>query len=224
MDRIGASDTIVMRDPFPFIVATRTVAEDQKTSLDEDFKHFERTGYLPYECGDDTVPAVRKLVDEITSKEVADALGDKLGIDRLSQYPTLVTIARTFNRRHGTIHTDSKSKVATALVYLNESWNGESGGCLRMLRSADNIDDTIVPEVPPVFGNFVIFKRTDNSFHGHLPFEGERHVIQIAWVVSQAEIDRKEKRGHLSSFLKGIFASLDKKLGASRGRNASHLK
>ena len=224
MERIGARDTITIRDPFPFIVATQTIDEGQSAALDQDFRRFEGTGYFPYESGDHSAPAVRKLIDEITSKEVADALGDKLGIDRLSQYPTLVTIARSLNRRHGTIHTDSKSKVATALVYLNESWNGESGGCLRMLKSGDNIDDMIVPEVSPVFGNFVMFKRADNSFHGHLPFEGERHVIQIAWIVSQAELDRKAKRGRLSSFLKGVFGSLDKKLGAGRGRNAAHSK
>jgi hypothetical protein len=93
-----------------------------------------------------------------------------------------------------------------------------------MLRSANNIDDTIVPEVPPVFGNFVMFKRADNSFHGRLPFEGERHVIQIAWIVSQAELDRKAKRGRLSSLLKGVFGSLDKLVGAGRDRSAAHLK
>jgi len=224
MDRIRASDTTVNREPFPFIVATRTVEEDQRAALDADFRRFGGTGYFPFEAGDTSAPAVRKLIDEVTAPEVADALGDKLGIDRLSQYPTLVTIARSLNRRHGTIHTDSKSKVATALIYLNESWDGKSGGCLRMLRSANNIDDTIVPEVPPVFGNFVMFKRADNSFHGHLPFEGERHVIQIAWIVSQAELDRKAKRGRLSSLLKGVFGSLDKLVGAGRDRSAAHLK
>jgi len=224
MDRINASDAIVMRHPFPFIVATQTVEKDQSAALDRDFGRFAGAGYLPCESGDSSAPAVRKLIDEITSKEVADALGDKLGIDRLSQYPTLVTISRSLNRRHGAIHTDSKSKVATALVYLNSSWNAGSGGCLRMLRSGDNIDDMIVPEIPPVFGNFAMFKRAENSFHGHLPFEGERHVIQIAWIVSQAELDRKAKRGRLSTLLKRVFGSWDKKVGAGRGRSVSHLK
>jgi hypothetical protein len=68
-----------------------------------------------------------------------------------------------------------------------------------------------------------MFKRTENSFHGHLPYEGERRVIQIAWITSQKEIDRKTKRGRFSRLLKSMFGGLDKKVGAKRGRNAAHL-
>jgi hypothetical protein len=136
----------------------------------------------------------------------------------------MTTIMRQQSRRHGTIHTDSRSKVATALIYLNETWNGTSDGCLRLLNSATDIDDVVVPEVIPLYGGFVMFKRADNSYHGHLPFEGERHVVQIAWVTSQEEIDRKKKRGKLSSMIKGLLGGLDKHFGAGRGRSAAHLK
>ena len=55
----------------------------------------------------------------MVSPQFARVIGERLGIDNLGQYPTLVTLCRLLNKRHGTIHTDSKSKVATALVYLN---------------------------------------------------------------------------------------------------------
>ena len=61
------------------------------------------------------------------------------------------------------------------------------------------------------------------SFHGHLPFEGERRVIQIAWLTSEDEKLRKTKRGSVSRFLKSILGGLDKRIGAGRGRNAGHL-
>jgi hypothetical protein len=221
--RFDAAETQIRREPFPFIVASNTLAETARTALAEDFPRFREAGYFPHdeqECG----PAVSHLIAEITAPASADALGDKLGIAHLSRYPTLVTICGLLNRRHGTIHTDSKSKVATALVYLNEGWNGSSDGCLRFLGSNDNIDDTIVPEVAPTFGNFVMFKREKNSFHGHLPYEGARRVIQIAWITSQQEIDRKAKRGRFSRTLKSLFGGLDKKIGANRGRNAAHFK
>jgi len=223
LERFEDADTIVRREPFPFVVASGTLLESVRADLARDFPTFREPGFLPYnkeECG----PAVNALIAEATSPEVANRLGAKLGIDNLVQYPALVTICTVLNRRAGTIHTDSKSKVATALIYLNESWNGSSDGCLRLLAANDNIDSTITPEVQPTYGNFVIFKRTDNSFHGHLPYEGERRVIQIAWVINQEEIDRKTQRGRLSRFVKSIFGSVDKRIGANRGRNASHLK
>jgi hypothetical protein len=222
LDRFENADTLVRRDPFPFIVASGTLSEASHAALREDFPQYKEAGYFPYsdeECG----PAVQQLVQEVTAPEVADRLGAKLGIEKLSNYPTLVTICRSLNRRHGTIHTDSKSKVATALIYLNDSWNGTSDGCLRFLEGSDNIDRTIAPEVQPLYGGFAMFKRTDNSFHGHLPYEGERRVIQIAWITSQKEIDRKTKRGRFSRLLKSMFGGLDKKVGAKRGRNAAHL-
>jgi len=133
-----------------------------------------------------------------------------------------VTLCRSLNKRHGTIHTDSKSKIATALLYLNKQWPDTSDGCLRFLNRVDNIDDMVAPEVKPLYGEFAIFKRADNSFHGHLPFEGERRVIQVAWLTSEEEKLRKTTRGKMSRLFKKIVGRLDKKLGAQRDRNAAH--
>jgi hypothetical protein len=221
-ERFDAADTLVKRDPFPFIIAKDILAPSERESLHEDFPKYKEAGFFPYsddECG----PTVTKLVEELTSPEVADKLGDKLGIEKMSQYPTLVTICRSLNRRHGTIHTDGKAKVATALIYLNEDWGETSGGCLRFLKGSDNIEDVVVPEVKPLFGNFAIFKRTENSYHGHLPFEGERRVIQVAWLTSEEEKLRKTKRGRMSRLLKSLFGGIDKRIGANRGDNAAHL-
>jgi hypothetical protein len=221
--RFDAADTLVKRDPFPFIIATDVLSHVRRKELLDDFPKYKEAGFFPHaeaECG----PAVNQLVNEIVSPDVADKLGDKLGIERLSQYPTLVTICRLLNRRHGTIHTDSKSKVATALIYLNESWSPDSsGGCLRFLSTGDDIDAVLTPELKPLYGSFAIFKRADNSFHGHLPYEGERRVIQIAWLTSEEEKMRKAKRGVMSRFVKSILGAFDKRIGAGRGRNAAHL-
>lgn len=213
LDRISAADTLVNNDPFSFIIASNVLDSAQQTPLADEFSKYSEAGYFPLREQDRDTP-VGKLVEEVTSPRIADALGEKIGVDKLSQYPTLTTLSRSINRRHGNIHTDSKSKIATALIYVNGDWNEGSKGCLRMLRSAEDIEDVVAPEIKPVFGNFVIFKRADNSYHGHLPYEGERRVIQIAWVRSQADIDRKTKRGRLSNLLKRLLGGLDKKLGA----------
>jgi hypothetical protein len=221
-ERFDSADTMTKRIPFPFLIATNMLSETQRQALRDDFPKYKEAGFFPYaddECG----PSITQLIGELTAPEIADKLGNKLGIDKLSQYPTLVTICRALNRRHGTIHTDGKAKVATALIYLNEAWSTKDGGCLRFLAGPDNIDGVLAPELKPLYGNFTIFKRTDNSFHGHLPFEGERRVIQIAWLTSEKEKLRKTRTGRISRFLKSVFGGLDKRIGSNRGRNAAHL-
>jgi hypothetical protein len=207
--------------PFPFLVASDQLPPEAARELREDFPKYASAGFFPYEekdCG----PSINRLIGELTQPEVASAVGARLGIDNLGQYPTLVTLCRALNKRHGTIHTDSKSKVATALLYLNESWPDTSDGCFRFLNRIDDIDDLAAPEIKPLYGALAAFRRSDNSFHGHLPYEGERRVIQIAWLTSEEEKARKTQRGRLSRLFKKLFGGLDKKLGAGRDRNAAH--
>jgi Rps23 Pro-64 3,4-dihydroxylase Tpa1-like proline 4-hydroxylase len=163
------------------------------------------------------------LVGELTAAAFADQVGHLLGIERLSQYPVLVTICRALNLRHGTIHTDSQSKVASALVYLNPDWAPAHAGCLRFLSASNDIEALVAPEIKPVFGTLTAFRRTDNSFHGHLPYEGERRVIQIAWVIDQAAVERKTRRGRFSRAIKRIAGRLDGWFGKGRDKDASHL-
>ncbi len=219
--RLQRPDTLVRHEPFAFLLAHGQLPEEAREPLDRDFPKYSGAGFFPYdekECG----PAINELVNALTTPAFASAVGAKLGIENLGEYPTLVTLCRSLNKRHGTIHTDSKSKIATALLYLNKQWPDTSDGCLRFLNRVDNIDDMVAPEVKPLYGEFAIFKRADNSFHGHLPFEGERRVIQVAWLTSEEEKLRKTQRGVVTRFLKKIAGGLDRKFGAGRDRNAAH--
>ncbi|HEX5352761.1 MAG TPA: 2OG-Fe(II) oxygenase [Rhodanobacteraceae bacterium] len=219
--RLDRPDTLLRDDPFPFMIAHGQLPEESRIDLERDFPKYSGAGFFPYdekECG----PSIRALVAALASPGFASAVGAKLGIEHLGQYPTLITICRSLNKRHGTIHTDSKSKVATALLYLNSSWHDTSDGCLRFLSRIDDIDATIAPEVKPLYGEFVIFKRADNSFHGHLPYEGERRVIQVAWLTTEEEKLRKTQRGTATRFFKKLAGGLDKRFGAGRDRNAAH--
>jgi SM-20-related protein len=104
----------------------------------------------------------------------------------------------------GKIHTDTESKIITVLLYMNPEW-ADQGGRLRLLNSATDIDD-VAAEVPPAFGTLLIFKRCDYSYHGHLPFEGDRKVIQMNWVTHQRFVERESKRHRWSAFLKKLGA------------------
>lgn len=220
-ERLHRPDVLVRHAPFAFLIAESQLPADAAGALDRDFPRYRSAGFFPWEP-EDCGPAVNRLIEELTAPAFADQIGRALGIEGLGHKPSLVTICRHLNRRHGTIHTDSRSKIATALLYLNPTWPATSEGCLRFLNRIDDIEDLVVPEVRPVYGNFVVFGRADNSFHGHLPHEGERRVIQVAWLTDESEKRRKTRRGRFSRWLKRLLGRLDRRFGAGRGPNAAH--
>ncbi len=221
VDRI-AEPALVRDAPFPLLIATDVLDRDAEAMIGQDFPRYRGAGFFPYaqsDCG----PAMNALVAELTSPTFSDRIGDLLGIDRLSQYPVLVTICRALNLRHGTIHTDSQSKVASALVYLNPGWAASHAGCLRFLSGGNDIEALVAPEIKPVYGTLTAFRRTDNSFHGHLPYEGERRVIQVAWLTDAAAVSRKTRRGRFSRAIKWVSGRVDRWFGKDRDRDAAHL-
>lgn len=217
-----ASHAVVADAPFPLLIAHGVIDGSAAPALGADFPAYRGAGFFPHaraDCG----PAINTLVEDLTAPPFADRIGTLLGIERLSQYPALVTICRSLNLRHGTIHTDSRSKVASALLYLNAEWVASHAGCLRFLSSGTDIDALVAPEIRPVFGTLTAFRRTENSFHGHLPYEGERRVIQVAWLVDAEAVDRKTRRGRFSRAVKWLSGSVDGWFGRGRDKDAAHL-
>ncbi len=215
------ADMLVSSQPFAFLVAVLQLDGALQDSLIAAFPRYGSAGFFPYraqDCG----PAIQALVGELTAAPFADALGRRLGMEGLGAFPSVVTLSDSVSRRHGTIHTDSRSKLATALLYLNPDWPRTSAGCLRFLTRGDDITALAAPEIRPLYGTLVAFKRADNSWHGHLPFEGTRRVIQVAWLTSQQEADRKNRRGRFTRLVKRLAGALDRRWGARRGINARH--
>jgi 2OG-Fe(II) oxygenase superfamily len=195
---------VVRSEPFPYTVVKAALPESARAAIAADFPNYDRSGFFPYltsECG----PSVQRIVDDMQSPAFADALGDRLGVPRLSQYPTIVTIRKLSKETDGRIHNDSKSKIVTALLYLNDTWPDSSDGCFRFLSSPESFDHQVGDEVKPLYGTFTAFRRTETSWHGHLPYKGERRVIQVAWLTSKEELERKMKQGRVTRFLKQIF-------------------
>ncbi|HVZ29700.1 MAG TPA: 2OG-Fe(II) oxygenase, partial [Asticcacaulis sp.] len=151
--------------------------------------------------------AFKQLLAEVRSQDFARAVGDKLGVD-LTGKPSWVTVRKWSALKDGRPHTDGADKLASALIYLNRE--GASGGNLRFLEGPDQ-DGPGTAEVNPGYGHFIAFPRLDNSWHGHKPFEGERRVVQIAWLVSEDAVARKAKRHGLTEFLKKLFSSTKQK-------------
>lgn len=171
---------IPSNDPFEHVVVSGAVDPRLADALAADYPKIESPGSFSLS---DAIPgpAVQTLIDELQSDATREILARKLDVD-LTDRPTLVTLRGNCSLRDGSIHTDSKSKVVSLLLYLNDAWSSE-GGTLRLLKDGRDIESYTV-EVPPVFGSMVAFKRSDRSFHGHLPFAGPRRVLQMNYVQS----------------------------------------
>jgi len=141
----------------------------------------------------------RGLIEELEGSEFRSAIERKFDID-LTGRPTMYTVRGYVRDKDGSIHTDSKTKIITVLLYMNERWQ-EDAGRLRLLRGSENLED-YVAEVPPYGGTLLVFKRADNSWHGHKPFSGQRRVIQLNWVTSQEVVDSEQRRHQFSTKLK----------------------
>ena len=102
----------------------------------------------------------------------------------------------------GKIHTDSATKIITVLLYMNENWD-KDGGRLRILRNGTDLDD-YAEEVPPHGGTLLAFRRSENSWHGHEPFQGQRRAIQMNWVTDKSVVAREQGRHRLSTTLKKL--------------------
>ncbi|HWE45975.1 MAG TPA: 2OG-Fe(II) oxygenase [Caulobacteraceae bacterium] len=121
------------------------------------------------------------LIAELDSPAFREPLEEKFGVE-LAGKPTMFTARGQCRSDDGKIHTDSKTKILTVLLYLNDDWMTD-GGRLRLLTSGEDID-AVAKEIPPDFGTLLVFKRSEKSWHGHLPYEGPRRAIQMNWVTS----------------------------------------
>ena len=147
----------------------------------------------------------KSLINELEGPEFRKAVEKKFDVD-LTDRPTMYTVRGYCRARDGKIHTDSKTKIITVLLYMNDkSWPSDTGR-LRILRNGTDLED-YADEVEPAGGTLIVFRRSDNSWHGHHSFEGQRRAIQLNWVTDQSVVDREQNRHGFSSRLKQLFRS-----------------
>ncbi len=192
----------VAHEPYDYFVAHGALSREQAAEIRRDYPAIDRPGYLPLSKLTGS-QAFNALMQDLQSAELAEILTEKFGVD-FTDKPRMITVRRLSQKSDGPIHNDSRSKILTMLVYLNDVWDGSSAGCIRVLNGPKDFEDFNV-EVPPLYGSVFAFLRSENSWHGHLPFEGERYVVQTTFLTSQDELDRKENRGGFQYFLKKLL-------------------
>jgi len=192
------------REPFPYVIVPGFVKAEARTRINADYPKISERGSFPV-AQLSYGPGFGELLEDLESDAFRRAFEEKFGLE-LAGRPTTTTVRGQCSIKDGQIHTDSKSKIITVLIYMNPAWE-ESGGRLRLLNSGTDLEDQIV-EVPPTEGTLLAFKRSNNSWHGHKPFAGERRVIQFNWVTSERERRVAMLRHHLSAPFKRALAAL----------------
>jgi hypothetical protein len=190
----------LISEPFPYVMVPRFVKAAAIAPIEADFPKIELAGSFPLPTLN-YGPAFRDFMDAIRGPEFEQAVEEKFGID-LSERPTMVTVRGQSRAADGQIHTDSKTKIVTVLIYMNGKWEAK-GGRLRLLRSPDNLDE-VIAEVPPDEGALLIFLNRPNAWHGYEGFEGARKVIQLNWVTDKGVVWREQTRHKLSAFFKRL--------------------
>lgn len=190
-------------DPFDYLVVPGFVPPSIAVAAAEAFPGPDLPGVLPAP----KLPpndAFGRLLTALRSDELTRAFAEKFG-RALSTDRLMVTLRARTRLADGRIHNDSASKVITALIYLNGAWSDASGR-LRLLRGPHDIDDMIA-EVPPLAGTLIAFARSEDSWHGHKPFEGSRRAIMLNWMTDAATARRELRRHALSVGVKRLFGA-----------------
>ena len=192
----------LMREPYDYLVLKNFVRAEAAASVGADYPTVSKAGSFALE---DTVKgAFADLIEELNGEGFRVAIEAKFGMS-LAGLPTTFTVRGMCGAHDGQIHTDSKTKVITVLLYLNEPW-AEDGGRLRVLKNGEDLE-AVAAEVPPDFGTLLVFRRSENSWHGHKPFAGPRRVVQMNWVTSDRVAGWQMFRHRLSAAVKRLTAA-----------------
>ena len=200
------AETTAGASPFPHLLCADFIRAERRAEVHSSFPAPPGPGSFP-------LPSLKnggafsELIDDMRGEKMAAILADKLQAP-VQDRPTMVTVRGFCRPTDGKIHRDSGGKLITVLLYLNPDWqqnpsaeSSDSGGCLRLLRGADDINDYFL-ETPPADGTLLAFRCDENAWHGHLPFDGPRRSIQLNWVQNHAYRRREATRHFVSAFFK----------------------
>ena len=171
-------NTPLVRYPFDFLVVKDAITPATVEQLNRDYPDVD----LPTNHAPENLhygASFRTLLQELDSPAFERQVAGKFNVD-LSRAIKTISVRKYSEPSDGHIHTDHPSKIITLLVYFNSQWD-HVGGRLRILRSANNIED-YVAEVKPLGGTILAFRRGPRSYHGYKSFDGERRMIQMSWV------------------------------------------
>ncbi|WP_417542734.1 2OG-Fe(II) oxygenase [Methylophaga thalassica] len=188
--------------PFPYFKVEESIYPDDVKGIINSFPDIADGGSYNVDDVELNEP-FKSLIESIDSPEFRRIICEKFDV-QVMDLPMMITLRGYSRQKDGRIHTDSKTKVATILIYLNEKWEADTGK-LRILRNGHDMND-YVDEISPGPGALLAFKVTDNCWHGYPAFEGKRQSIQINFLTSTAAGNKHRFFHRLSAKLKRLIS------------------
>ena len=198
LDKLRAAK--VETSPYLYTVVPGFLSAESISRVNATYPDIKAGGSFPIESLDAGM-TIKEVIDELDSPEFQKAIEDKFAVD-LTDKPKMYSLRAYTRAKDGQIHTDSRDKIITVLLYLNENWQ-QPGGRLRILKNGHDVED-FVAEVPPDNGTLLVFKRSDTSWHGHHPFDGPRRSLQMNWMTSEGSRGWHKIRHTISAAVKKL--------------------
>lgn len=197
--------TPLKAEPYRYLVIEDFINTEHLAQIIKEFPPIITRGSFPLESLQIS-DFFNKLVVDFFSPQLRALTEEKFGIN-LQKTAGMLTLRGHTGKEDGKIHIDSKGKVITFLLYLNDNWQADQGGNLRILNNAHDIED-FAHEVQPKAGTLVVFECSENAWHGHLPFVGARQSLQFNYVKNNCYLTYEKYRHRLSAFIKKLKNSL----------------
>ena len=200
LDRLRAAPLVT--DPFEYTIVPAFLPPASVRAVNASYPPIAQGGSFPIGSLAAGM-AIKDVIDELDAPAFEATVAEKFKVD-LAGKPKMYSLRGYLRAKDGQIHTDSKDKIITVLLYLNEHWP-HRGGRLRLLRDGKDLEN-YAAEVAPDNGTLLIFKRSDRSWHGHPPFEGPRRALQMNWMTSEGSKGFHALRHRLSARVKKLAA------------------
>ncbi|MEH2410461.1 2OG-Fe(II) oxygenase [Nostoc sp.] len=104
----------------------------------------------------------RQLIEELWTDSYRAAIAEMSGLEL--KHCVMDIGFRRYHLGHlHHPHTDEPNKVLTHLLFFNQQWSGDWGGCLRILK--DSQPESAFQDILPLSDSSVAIVRSDNSWH-----------------------------------------------------------
>jgi hypothetical protein len=201
LDYAALDETPVSHNPFTHVVVRNFLPPAALARIHDELPRRDRGGSFPPQALT-LGPTAKSLMRELEGPVLRQAIAEKFGL-ALNDAPSMLTLRLATREKDGQIHTDSRAKRVTALLYLNPPSVAfeQQDGCLRLMRSATDLEDYAV-EVPPTEGTLLVFPNGPTTWHGHRTHVGQRYSVQLNYMTDDAKARSEMRRHKLSAFIK----------------------
>jgi hypothetical protein len=184
LDEAAIAAAELRHDPYDYAFTENAIALDKDTVLADApvIPHRGSYGLSSLRYG----PRFENVIADLLSPHFRHLVERKFDMDLSGNPPViLLTGNSTGQSDEGYAHRGSKHKIVTVILGFGREWPYE-GGRLRILR------------------NMLMFRVSDNSWHGFLPQKGPCLSLQLCYCDTESYVKREYFRHKMSALAKSI--------------------